>query len=267
MKVQEILEYIARSVYNLGRDYSFAGDLSSNTKAQFDALTWTDPLPKPTWSFVTSQESPSDAWHAREQNPLVVLKTRGVQQVNLLADLKAMVPSVNQKVLLAGKLTMNDGYGGLYYWDPLSADANDAIYLNVVQSDTVTGSGRWRRIVARISVLPHGTLVNITGVKTFYASKNTDANGAAQLYLTDTGLAGGAALFSEVWSNSSRAQTTATGPSQAVQSYTQELTSDLKSTTHGFYKANALTITLGLVYAPFASVGAGIPVQFEITGI
>ena len=110
-------------------------------------------------------------------------------------------------------------------------------------------------------------MVNNGGVKTLYASGITDSSGGIQLYLTDDGTATGNALFAEIWRNTSQCTQPATGPSTAVQSYVKALSADLKSTTHGFYKANAVTVTLGLVYAPFAAVGAGIPAQFEITGV
>ena len=191
---------------------------------------------------------------------------RDVLQLGTLAELKACPVSPGARVFLAGKNAVGDNLGGFYRWDEAATGAEDAAYMNIVPSSR-SATGRWRRIFVRNIQYPHGVLTFNGGIKTFYASGVTNANSDIMLYLTEDNTPAGAALFTEIWSNVSRSTATANGPSSAVQSYTKSLSADLKQTTHGYYKANALTITLGLVYAPFASVGAGIPAQFEITGV
>ena len=187
-----------------------------------------------------------------------------IQNANLIADLKAMPVSPSTKVFVFGKDTIGDNLGGFYYWDNASTLPEDSVYLNVITSDN-TPTGRWRRVFAKSVQYPQGVLVNTGGVKKFYAAGVINASGECALNLTADNTPNGAPLFAEIWKNDSRAKTTATTPSQAVSSYTKSET--LKTTTHGYFRANPVTITLGLAYAPFASAPPGTPVQFEITGV
>ena len=192
--------------------------------------------------------------------------TRDILQADTLADLRAMPVDASAKVFLLGRASVGDSLGGLYYWDPAASAPEDTTYLSVVASDA-SPAGRWRRVVVRAVSYPQGVLVNTGGVKTLYASGVTTAAGECALNLTNDNTPTGSALFSEVWSNFSRAKTAAAGPADSVTSYTKSLAANLKSTTHGFFKPNPVTITLGLVYSPFAAAPAGVPVQFEVTGV
>ena len=186
-----------------------------------------------------------------------------------LAALRAAPTGDSDVVLMVGKAGLGDNLGGLYRYSATSTDAEDTAYLNVVQPAAVASGapGRWQRVVTRAKAYPQGVLVMNGAVKTFFAAGTTNAAGDVTLFLTDTNTAAGNPLFTQVFFNDSRATTAATGPANAVTSYVKTLAADLRQTTHGFFKANAVTVTLGLVYAPFAAVGAGIPVQFRIEGM
>ena len=188
------------------------------------------------------------------------------QIVNVMADLKAMTPAANQNILLIGKTTVGDGLGGFYRWDASSTADEDLTYLNVIMS-TVTSSGRWLRIFQKVRMTAGGAkLVMNGGVKTLFVTGTTDANGQIVVPLTEDGTAGGTALFNTIDSIVVTPQTDAVGPADAVQSYRKNLAANNKTATYGFYKANALTLTLGLVYSPFASIGAGTIVKFTVQG-
>lgn len=186
--------------------------------------------------------------------------------VNVLTDLKTLAINTNSTVFMVGRNTVADGLGGFYQWDSTSVVAEDTTYLNVIQSNNIT-TGRWLRIFQKSKSYPQGTLVNNGGVKALYISGTTDINGEVTINLTDDNTATGNALFTEVWVTTAQSTTTASSVSNAVQSYRKSLAVNLKTVTFGFYKANALTITLGLLYNPFSSIGAGTVIQFKIEGI
>ena len=186
--------------------------------------------------------------------------------VNTLAELQSYDGATDVVLIMVGATSRDDGRGGIYRFDMSSTESEDLVYLRVVKPANMT-TGRWKRINSKVEVYPHGTLVINQNVKTFYAQATTDASGEITLNLTKENTAGGTAIFSEVWFNDSRANVTATTISNAIQSYVKNTSANLKTTTHGYYKANALTITLGLVYSPFTSVGAGVQVQFRVEGI
>lgn len=187
------------------------------------------------------------------------------QIVNTLADLKALQPATNQIVLMVGKTLVGDNLGGFYRWDS-SASGSDDTYVNIVVSN-VASNGRWVRVFQKARSVGGGILVNNGGIKTFYISGTTGSNGKITLNLTDDNTATGNALFSEIWSILPNPQTNAAGPADAVQSYRESMAANLKTTTYGFYKANAVTITLGLFLTPVASIGAGTVSQFRLDGI
>ena len=190
---------------------------------------------------------------------------QGIAQIGLLADLKQQPVAIGARALLVGRTSLDDGLGGFYRWDENATGADDLSFMNKLSSD-VSPTGRWVRIFQKATSYPQGVLVKNGGVKTFYAGGVTNSNGDCTLNLTDDGTLSGNALFAEVWFNDSKSTVTATGPANAVTSYVKSLSSDLKTTTHGFFRANAVTVTLGLLYSPFAAVPAGIPVQFQING-
>lgn len=169
-------------------------------------------------------------------------------------------------VFLVAKNAVGDNLGGFYRWDPTSTLAEDAQFMNVIKSN-FTNTGRWIRIFQKVKVYPHGILVNNGGVRTFYAPGITNAGGEVSINLTEDNTPTGTPLFTEVWLNQSKATTESTSVSNSVQSYVKSTTADLKQTTHGYYKPNAVTITVGLLFNPVAAVGAGVNVQFKIEGV
>ncbi len=186
--------------------------------------------------------------------------------LNNITALKNHPVDTDTMIFVVGKETIGDNLGGFYRWDSASTSPEEMGYANIIVSNKIA-TGRWLRVFQKVKNYSHGILLNNGGIKTFYATGTTNANGEVTLNLTEENTAGGTPLFKEVWFNDSKSTMTATGPGDAVTSYVKSLSSNLKVTTHGYFKANALTITLGLLLAPLASVGAGINVQFRIEGI
>lgn len=190
--------------------------------------------------------------------------TRDLIQLPLIADLKASAVAANAQAFVSGKTAPSDGLGGLYRWDPVSIATEDMTFLNTVKSDQ-TDVGRWVRVFQRAQQLPHGVLVNTGGVKAFFANGVTAADGTASLALTMDGTADGVPIFQAIWNNTANARTTSQIAGNAVQSFLMAET--LKTTKHGFSKANAVTMVLGSILSPVAMVGAGINVAFKLEGI
>lgn len=193
-------------------------------------------------------------------------QTRDLIQLALIADLKAAPVSPGAQAFVSGKNAPSDGLGGMYRWDPASTTAEDMTFLNYVASSQ-SPTGRWVRLFQRAQQLPHGVLVNTGGVKAFFATGVTASDGTASVNLTMDGTPGGEAIFREIWSNTARARTTSQTAGNAIQSFLMAEAADLKSTKHGFTKANVATIVLGLLFTPVAMAGAGVSVAFKIEGI
>lgn len=185
--------------------------------------------------------------------------------VDLLSDLRQL-PITSGNIFLTGKTTLTDGLGGFYRWDSSSSASEDTTFMNVIISN-VTSSGRWVRTFQKAKSYPQGVLVINGGVKTFYVSGTTDSNGEVTINLTDDNTSTGNALFTEIWFTDSRSTTSASSLANSIQSYTKSIAVNLKTASFGFFKANALTITLGLVYSPLTSAGSGITTQFKVEGI
>lgn len=187
-------------------------------------------------------------------------------QVDLMSNLKTQAIKHGTKVFLVGKYYVNDGLGGLYMYDSSSNVTQDTVYINSITSN-LSSTGRWLRVFQKAKAYPQGILVSNGGVKTLFVSGTTDSNGEITINLTGENTSGGTALFKEVWAVNVNPTTDASSVTNAIQSYRKSLPANLKTCTYGFYKANALTITLGLLYNPFTSVGAGTIVNFRVEGI
>lgn len=194
------------------------------------------------------------------------------------AELREVTPpsegssQVAVALVQAGRAAMADNMGGLYRWDPASTasetlDSTLGYTLTAIKPTSRTGPGRWVRFVQTVRQLPHGVLVNRLGMKTFYAEGVTDASGRCRLRLTSDDTDTGPPLFTKVLYNESRATAPTPLPTGAVSSYTVDLAADLRSTTHGYYRANTVRMTVGLLLSPVAAVEAGVTVQFRIDGL
>ncbi|GKS91235.1 hypothetical protein [Acidovorax sp. SUPP2539] len=191
--------------------------------------------------------------------------TRSPLQVPTTADLRLQPVDADVLVLTVCDTVLGDDKGGLYRWDPTSTAAEDTAFLNVVAS-SYTATGRWLRFAQRVRQLPQGVLTNLWGVKTLIASGVVSSSSDCAFNLTLDNTATGEAIFTEVWDNRAYSKGTASAPAGAVMSYPKALTSNLKTVTHGFYKANIVTITLSLVYSPFMAADTGSAVGLTITG-
>lgn len=64
--------------------------------------------------------------------------------VEIAADMTSRLPGTYDTVFLLGVSSINDGNGGMFYWDAASTTAPDG--LDVFQRDA-GGTGRWKRII------------------------------------------------------------------------------------------------------------------------
>lgn len=186
--------------------------------------------------------------------------------VSTVTNLKDVAVLAGKKMFLGGKTSIGDGLGGFYYWDDTATDAEDTTYLNIIPSNLIS-TGRWKRTFENVIVYPQGILVNIGGIKKFYASGTSNVNGEIALNLTKENTSTGTNIFSEIWSNISRVKSDQLTVGASVTTYTKTTATSLKTTTHACYKPNPVTLVLGLLYNPLAAAGSGINIQFEITGI
>ena len=186
--------------------------------------------------------------------------------VETIDQLKAITPSEKLVAFVCGKSAVNDNLGGTYRWDSSASMADDPQFVRSFAANGVT-NGRWVRVFQNTTTLPHGILVNSGGIKTFYGRGTIGAGGIGTLNLTRENTADGTPIFSEVWMNRGEASVNAAGIADVVNGGRRLLTADLRQTSHFFYKANALTITLGLVYSPFAAAPTGTVVQYCVEGI
>ena len=191
---------------------------------------------------------------------------KGLDRVDMMTDLKNNPITSGAQVLMVGKTSITDGLGGFYRWDETSTATEDMTNLNVIASN-LSSTGRWVRTFQRVQVLPHGILVLNGGFKTFYAASSTASTGKATINLTMDNTTTGTAFCTSIKYNDSVSLLDAANPQDAIQQYIVSTTSDLKQTTHGYYKVNAVTLALASLVGgiiPVANVGAGIPVNFKI---
>ena len=190
--------------------------------------------------------------------------------VDVLSSLRneALPASGTTKIVfLIGKTTMGDNLGGFYRWDASATDADDTQFMNYLTSN-LSSTGRWVRVFQKARLTTGGaTLVNSGGVRTLFIAATTNSSGEITVNMTEEGTSTGTAIFTEIWSITATANINATGPADAVQSYRKSLAGNLKTATYGFYKANAVTITLGLLLVPVASIGAGTSIFVRVEGV
>lgn len=190
-------------------------------------------------------------------------------QLDTLAQLKLQPVAQGTLVFCMGVASAFDGMGGFYRWDPTASGNDDTSNYNTVVSNR-TAIGRWVRAFQRTRDLPHGKLTYIGSTKIFTASGVTNAQGQCTLLLTMDNTANGAAIFTDIAWNDSQFVGNAATPDDDVRSRVvvqpDLAINALKTTTHGFSKANVVTIVLSLLYRPFGAVGANVPVRFRVEG-
>lgn len=202
-------------------------------------------------------------------------KASKAQAVNVapnLAALKASAGKPDTLTILMYRAAPSDGLGGTYYWDAASTEAEDSTYLNIIAP--ATGAGRWKRIIARVTVLPQGVLVSNNGVKTLYASASVVGSaGQATLNLTTDNTASGPAIFSEIWENTSMVKPplVAANVEDNITCICQ--TEALKTTTHVAVRGSKTTLPsvatalLGLIITSQRYAPAGTVLRITVTGI
>lgn len=199
------------------------------------------------------------------------MTTQGQLVLDTVAQLKAARVAPGAIVLVTGAATMNDGRGGFYRWSSSATGDDDTRFYRIVTSSR-SSSGRWVRIFTSTRELPHGILHMAGGLRIFIATAGvTDANGEVAVQLTDTGVAGGTPLFSEVWFDSASARpTTTTTANDVVVGSRKSLVGTLltyrlargASTTLG----GTLLAILGLIIPGLRAPTTGTPVSIIVYG-
>ena len=197
------------------------------------------------------------------------MSTTPMIQLDTIAQLKMQPVAAGTVVMSPGIASVFDGMGGMYRWDPTATGSDDTSNYNTVVS-SLTGTGRWVRVFQRTRDLPHGKLTYIGSTKIFTANGVTNAQGQCTLRLTMDNTDNGAAIFTEIAWNESQFVGNAATPDDDVRSRVvvqpELAVNGLKTTTHGFSKANVVTMVVSLVYRPFGAVGAGVAVRFRVEG-
>lgn len=183
---------------------------------------------------------------------------------NTLADLQAATVNDGDIVFLLCKSTSSDGLGGFYRWDASSTVAADTTFMNTVVSNQ-SATGRWVRVFQRAATLPQGVLVNMGGVKTLFATAICNSSGQATVNLTMDNTTTGVPIFNTILSNTSKCIQAQANPTAAIDTYV--VSQSTTSTTHGAYKPNAVSLTVGLLYNPYSAVAAGTPLSFRVDGM
>src|SRR6267143_3643353 len=91
----------------------------------------------------------SSVWGSAAAN----LPTRDVFATETFAILRALTPpvsSVNISIEVDGGIAKGDGLGGIFYFDPTSVLADDAV--NTIAPTPLPATGRWRRVLVNFGV-------------------------------------------------------------------------------------------------------------------
>lgn len=182
----------------------------------------------------------------------------------LLTDLRNFPIGEAARVFLMGKTAAGDGWGGTYYWDSASMATEDGTNLTVIASNK-SQTGRWIRTGSRVESVPQGKIFTNGRVRVLYASGTTNSSGEITINLTRENTSGGTALFSEIWFEQSVPKAIASAAAALICS-PKTRAANLKTTTHVYTKANAITLLINLSYNPFIAAGSGIDVQFMVMG-
>lgn len=179
--------------------------------------------------------------------------SRDLIQAETINDIKNISPATGTKVFLAGRLAIGDSAGGFYYWDKDSNLEEDTPYFNIIKSDVIN-VGRWRRIFSKANTYPHGTLTNNAGIKRFFTSGITNANGEVIINITEDGTVNGIAIFQEIWIINQELINTNTNLSNIILGNRKSVSSNLKQVIY--------------LYSDKSSKKAspGIEIRFEVVG-
>jgi len=167
------------------------------------------------------------------------------------------------KYWVVNAVNVNDGLGGVYYYDSLSTEAVDNTYWNVVKPTSVT-VGRFKRANTRNVKLTQGMLEQNGGVKTLTVLTTLNVAGEATVNLTYDNTATGTKIFTDTPVVHCTAQPNGTTANNMIIGQPKSFSADQKQITVAFSRGNegVLAILLGLRAAP-----AGTPVAVIIKGM
>lgn len=194
----------------------------------------------------------------------------GVVSVINVAELKAQPGNTDNVVLTTGTITKGDLGSALYYFDPLdTTTADDTVNYNTVVP--TSGIGRWKKVITRTMVLPHGTLYMNAGKRDFFCNSVTAADGTCLINLTMDNTTNGTPIFTEVLFDDSKANINLVNINDAIGSCRKLLSANKKQLTHVFYTGNtsALNVAViasGVTTSAFKPAPTGTSVIFAVTG-
>lgn len=184
----------------------------------------------------------------------------------------AYVP--NKMIFLISDTAVTDGRGGFYYYDP-NATGVDTVLMNTIWPNPrkALSTGRWVKVFQRERQFPGGKMEYNGTTRRYTTSALTDASGNITLKLTEDTTSTGIALFKKIDGIIPLPDVAASQLTDAIISFPKKTMADatyLKTPMFGFYKPNAISITLASLpivgLLPVASVGPGIKVNFLVFG-
>lgn len=166
---------------------------------------------------------------------------------NNIAEMKAKPIDKKAKYLVINGSTAQDGSGGLYYFDSLSTEAEDAVYLNVI-TPNVGGTGRYKRVNTRNMALPHAVLQMNGGVKTFIANGVVNASGEITFNFTYDNAAGTTPIFTQQpWIAIAAVQPNNTNGNDVVFGQIKSYANSFRQGTFAFARGGSTTLSLSIV--------------------
>lgn len=103
---------------------------------------------------------------------------------SLISDLLNQMGSPGISVSVNGKVAMNDGYSGQYYWSGTSTATHDG--FNIIQ---VTGvpTGRWIRQMVAINIVSSEAALDLNSITSYYTFTGTTATWKLPLVAASAG--------------------------------------------------------------------------------
>lgn len=82
-----------------------------------------------------------------------------ITKIDTFDELRSRVGNLNATIEVLGRTNINDGVGGVFYWDITSTESDDD--LNIIQVDNIA-EGRWIRLTTKSAGIP--SLSEVTAV-------------------------------------------------------------------------------------------------------
>lgn len=196
-----------------------------------------------------------------------------VMRADNVTELKNLGIAPSKIAFMVAKAVMGDNLGGFYRWDPDASGMEDTTYLNTIPSN-LSETGRWIRVFQKAQMLGgNAVMVRNGSLKTVYTPGVTNSSGEVVVYLTDTGLSTGNAIYTEVWSSQCEATANLSSANDALVITRKTLSNDLKTLTYVLARGNNQTLggtllaILGTVITGLRAAPSGVVCSVRVDGI